>query len=64
MPTFQFVGQMSAGFGEDFNAALDQLLLLPVGLEAIERHAFCHAADSLDRLDDVGQARDEEAGNH
>ena len=64
VPGFQLVGQMPAGLGNDFDAAFHQPALAPVSLESIERHAFRLAADVLDRLEDVGEARGERGRGH
>jgi hypothetical protein len=43
---------------------LDEPLLLPVGFEAFECGVAQYTSDALDRLDDVGQTRDEGANCH
>lgn len=58
MARLEIVRQMAARFGDDLDATLNQPLPAPVFLKRIERNA-CHlAANTLDGLDDVGQAWD------
>jgi hypothetical protein len=64
MPGFQLVGEVAACFGDDFDAALDQPLLLLIEFKAFKCRVAQHASDALDRLDDIGQARDEGASCH
>src|SRR5260370_14116785 len=64
MPGLELVAQMSAGRGDNFNAALDQPTLASVGFQGPERHAHHLAADKLDGLDEVGEARDRRRRRH
>jgi len=57
VPGFQLVAQMPARLGDDLNAALDSPTLAFVGFQILELHACDLAAEQLDRLDDVGEAR-------
>ena len=36
IPGFKFGGKTAARFGDNFDAALDQPLLLPIGFESVE----------------------------
>ena len=53
---FEFLGQVAACFGDDFDAALDEPLLFPVGFEGFERHVAHDAPHPLDRFDNIGKA--------
>src|SRR6266851_7995080 len=64
VPGLQRIGQVAAGFREDFNAALYEPALAPVSFEGIECY-ICHlAADKLDGLDDVREAWDRRRLGH
>jgi hypothetical protein len=64
MAGFKILAQAPTGLRDDLDAALDQPALADVGLEGFEGNA-CHlAAYQLDRLDDVGKARDVRARRH
>src|SRR5262245_52078189 len=54
---------MPARFRNDFDTTLDQPLLLPIGLEGVERHVAHQCGNALAGLDHVGQARDEGSGH-
>ena len=58
MACFQIGRQPTAGLGNDLYTALDQPQLAPVALENIKGHARYLAANMVDGLDDVRQARD------
>ena len=64
MPSLQFEGQMAAGFRYDFNASLDEPLALPIRLERLERRIANDFANSLDRLDDIIQSRNQGVSCH
>ncbi len=55
---------MAACFRDDFNGPLNELWFIPVSLENFQRHIFCIAADDLNCLGYVGQARGERAWDH
>jgi len=55
---------MPTGLGDDFDAALHQPSLLPVGFKFIEGYIGEHATDVFDRLNDVHEARDDRTRRH
>src|SRR5450631_2832802 len=54
---FDRIGQATAGFRDDLDAAFDQPLFLPIQFEGFERHSAEHGAYAPDRLDDVREPR-------
>jgi hypothetical protein len=48
---------VTAGLGDDFNAALDQPALAPVGFEGVKSDARHFALEMIDSLDNVREAR-------
>jgi hypothetical protein len=64
MARFQIIRQMTTGFGNDLNTALDKPLPLPIVLKHLERDIRQNDANTFDRLDNVGQARDKRTCGH
>src|ERR1700722_619757 len=64
MPGFQLIGQMAARFRNNFDATLNEPLLLPVRLEIIEPGFSNYFVDAFNGLDDIGQAWDERMTRH
>lgn len=57
-------GQVAAGFGYDFNAALDQPVPLPVAFQRFNREITQCLADAGRRLDDVIKPQSDRAPRH
>src|SRR5260370_27977090 len=64
MRALELVRQTATGLGNDFDAALDQPALAPVGFEGVDRDARHLAADVLDRLENIGEPRRERRCGH
>src|SRR5579872_2740764 len=47
---------MAAGFGNDFNPALDQPALFPLLFESLEGRVIQYVANALDCLDNIRQS--------
>ena len=59
MPGFDLLGQMSTRLGQNFDTALDQPALLPIGFESLNGRVCKHGAYAFDRFHHVGQPRDD-----
>lgn len=57
MARFQLVGEVAACLGDDLDAALNEPLSLPVGLELLNRYIPDRLTDALDSLYHVDEAR-------
>jgi hypothetical protein len=55
---------MAARFRNDFNAALDEPLPLPIVFEGFEGCLPKYAANSFDRFDNIGQAGNRRPRDH
>jgi len=57
VPGLEFIGQMSASFGNDLDASFDQPLFLPIGFKSIEMHISKRLMDPFDRFDNIVEMR-------
>jgi hypothetical protein len=55
---------VAARLGNSLDAALDELLPLPIGLKNIKGHIRQHGMNALGSLDDVRQAGNEPTRGH
>jgi len=53
MTILQVVRQMTAGFGNDLDSALNNPAAVNIALKVFERNAFRFFADTFDRVDHV-----------
>jgi hypothetical protein len=56
MASFQLAWQMAARLGDNLDATLDEPLLLPIGLENIERHVAKHGTNALNGFKNIRKA--------
>jgi len=54
MTRFKFIREMAASLGNNLDAALDEPLPLPIGLEYIDRDVPQYGTNPFDSLDHVG----------
>lgn len=50
---FQVIREMTTGFGNNLNTALNEPSPLPIVFECQQRHTRQHTINAFDRLDDI-----------
>ena len=61
---FQLLHEMTAGFANDLDSALNKPSLFPVPLESFERHAFQYAASAFDCFKNICEPVQDDSFGH